>query len=102
MRGRGDYMPAVRKPEFTEEQRSLVQSILQERRMSRVALIRYLIKLPAGMSNGAGSGDEPEAEEQDELQEGLGGEMKELSGDIIDMLCAMTDEEYAETVSGME
>lgn len=91
-------MLTMKRLEFTEEQRSFMQSVLQERRMSRVALIRYLIKLPAGMSDGAGSGDEPEAEEQEELKT----ELQELSGNIIDMLCSMTDEEYAETVSDME
>lgn len=90
-------MLTMKRLDFTEEQRSFMHGIIQERRMSRVALIRYLVKLSAGM-HGTASGDETEPGEQEELKT----ELKELSEEIINILCAMTDEEYAGIISGME
>lgn len=64
---------------FTEEQRGLVASIITARPMSRVACIRYVLKIASVPS-----------ENEDDTDE-----LKNIANRTVRMLCRMTDEEYA-------
>lgn len=68
---------------FTEEQRGLVASIITARPMSRVACIRYVLKLASVPS-----------ENEDDTDE-----LKDIANRTARTLCRMTDEEYAEFVT---
>ena len=75
-------MTSIQKVEFTEEQREYVRSIYTLNRMSRVAMIIYLVKMKSARVETEGEFD---AEE-----------ITELIDNTISSLSEMTDEEYQE------
>ncbi len=81
MRWEGDVMTTLEKLRITEEQRWLISSVLKEQQMSRVAMIKYLVKLKAV----------DVAEQEGALSDE---EIKLKIDDTIDVLSRMSDEEY--------
>jgi len=77
-------MTSIQKVEFTEEQREYVRSIYTLNRMSRVAMIIYLVKMKSARVE---TDDEFEAED-----------ITELIDNTIRSLSMMTDEEYQDII----
>lgn len=79
-------MTVVQKIAFNEEQREYVKSILKEHRMSRVALIRYLVKMKAA-----------DVDTAEDIEPAVG-EMNMFINNIIDVLSRLTDKEYSDII----
>lgn len=75
---------------LTEEQAGYLESITAGMNMSRVAVIRYLIKLKSGID----TLDEEAWMTKDEI--------KHMLSSMVDIISHMTDEEYARIIKGFE
>lgn len=83
-------MLATDRLKLTEEQAGYLESITAGKSMSRVAVIRYLIKLKSGI----GTLDEEAWMTKDEL--------RHMLSSMVDIISHMTDEEYARIIKSFE